>query len=108
MKIMGIGGPEATILLPFLILGVIFGILARNFGEKKGYSGGICFVAGFFLGVIGLIVVLILPDKTVDNTHVSSQLLEYKQLLDSGAITQNEFDAKKRELLGNTSDSHAR
>ena len=27
------------------------------------------------------------------------QLMKYKQLLDSGAITQEEFDAKKKELL---------
>lgn len=27
-------------------------------------------------------------------------LLEYKNLLDSGAITQEEFDAKKKEVLG--------
>lgn len=29
-----------------------------------------------------------------------SQLLKYKELLDAGIITQDEFDAKKKELLG--------
>ena len=28
-----------------------------------------------------------------------SQLLKYKELLDAGIITQEEFDAKKKELL---------
>ena len=30
---------------------------------------------------------------------VVEQLKKYKQLLDSGIITQEEFDAKKRQLL---------
>jgi len=29
-----------------------------------------------------------------------SEIQKYKELLDSGAITQEEFDAKKKELLG--------
>ena len=28
------------------------------------------------------------------------ELQKYKQLLDSGVITQEEFDAKKKQLLG--------
>ncbi|WP_073011084.1 SHOCT domain-containing protein [Clostridium amylolyticum] len=28
------------------------------------------------------------------------KLIKYKQLLDMGALTQEEFDAKKKELLG--------
>ncbi len=28
------------------------------------------------------------------------ELIKYKQLLDMGALTQEEFDAKKKELLG--------
>ena len=31
---------------------------------------------------------------------VTEQLKKYKELLDSGVITQDEFDAKKKELLG--------
>lgn len=30
----------------------------------------------------------------------ADELLKFKQLLDSGAITQEEFDAKKKQLLG--------
>ena len=30
----------------------------------------------------------------------AEELKAYKELLDSGAITQEEFDAKKRQILG--------
>lgn len=30
----------------------------------------------------------------------AEQLKEFKELLDSGVITQEEFDAKKKQLLG--------
>lgn len=33
------------------------------------------------------------------NLSVADELAKYKQLLDSGAITQEEYDAKKKELL---------
>lgn len=35
------------------------------------------------------------PKKTL-----VEQMAEYKQLLDMGVITQEEFDAKKKQLLG--------
>jgi len=30
----------------------------------------------------------------------ADELLKFKQLLDAGVLTQDEFDAKKRQLLG--------
>ncbi len=41
-------------------------------------------------------------EKTSENTSVSAadEIKKYKDLLDSGIITQEEFDAKKKELLG--------
>lgn len=40
--------------------------------------------------------------QTIINQQVSSadELLKFKQLLDAGVISQEEFDAKKKELLG--------
>lgn len=36
------------------------------------------------------------------NTGISEadEILKYKQLLDDGAITQEEYEAKKKQLLG--------
>lgn len=37
--------------------------------------------------------------NSVTNTNKTDQLLKYKELLDKGVITQEEFEAKKKELL---------
>ena len=36
----------------------------------------------------------------VQNSDEADKLKKYKDLLDSGVITQEEFDAKKKQLLG--------
>lgn len=40
------------------------------------------------------------PEKVSASTSVVDELKNYKELLDSGIITQEEFDKKKKELLG--------
>lgn len=38
--------------------------------------------------------------QVVNNISPADELIKYKQLLDMGVLTQEEFDAKKKELLG--------
>jgi hypothetical protein len=38
--------------------------------------------------------------KTIASTIFADELRKYKELLDEGVITQEEFDAKKKQLLG--------
>lgn len=99
MKIFGIGGPEIAIVL-LIALWVVSGFIAKGIGEKKGYGAGLSFCAGFFLFILGIIMA-VLPDKSGKEKAVTSAdaLLKYKELLDAGAISQEEFDAKKKELL---------
>ena len=40
------------------------------------------------------------PAQTVVNPTSAEELKQFKELLDSGVITQEEFDAKKKQLLG--------
>lgn len=47
-------------LLVYLIDGIIFGLITRHVAQSKGYDGGFCW--GFFLGVIGLLVVGFRPN----------------------------------------------
>ena len=100
MKIFGIGGPELTIILA-IVLSVVAGFIAKGIGEKKGYGAGLSFCAGFFLFILGIIIMAVLPDKNGKEKEVTSAdaLLKYKELLDAGAISQEEFDIKKKELL---------
>ena len=40
-----------------------------------------------------------IPFKAENHSSIPQQLKEYKELLDSGILTQEEFDTKKKELL---------
>lgn len=96
MKIFGMNVPE------LILLGIVLAcaLIAKGIGEKKGYGAGLSFCAGLFLGPLGIIIMAVVPDKSGQNTIASADaLVKYKQLLDDGAITQEEFDAKKKELL---------
>lgn len=48
-----------VILLLYIVQGLIFGLAAQHIAESKGYNTG--FIWGFFLGVIGLVVVGLKP-----------------------------------------------
>ena len=150
-------------------VGCVCGVVTKSINESKGYDGG--FAWGFWLGVIGIIVVacrqpvdytprqsiirpaapapaepvgwkckcgrynapyvsscvcgrnkseVALPQVTpmvhstpaqvvidprtipaapVDESKNIAALKEYKELLDTGVITQEEFDAKKKSIL---------
>ncbi len=98
-----------------IVQGLICGFVAQVVSENKGYEDG--FFWGFFLGIIGIIVVACKPDnnssyasallskETEEKDKSEKELLNvqklksYKDLLDSGVITQEEFDKKKSELL---------
>jgi len=68
-------------------------------------------IVSFLFGISQLICYFTTADTTVpaekkkaistaDNISDSETLLKFKDLLDAGAITQEEFDAKKKQLLG--------
>lgn len=42
----------------------------------------------------------VVENKETDNNTAADELKKFKDLLDVGAITQEEFDAKKKQLLG--------
>lgn len=102
-------------LIVYFVLGIIWGAVSSSIVKGKGYpdSENHGFAWGFWLGLIGLIVCASkvpysMVNKSVTNhnmadtkTNVSNAdlLLKYKQLLDAGAITQEEYEIKKKELL---------
>lgn len=98
-------------------VGAIFcGAIGGAIGAAKG-KGGFGFFLGFIFGPIGILIVAVLPnDKRRDFLSdamapasaqqaparlqdATSALLDLKKLLDAGAITQAEFDSKKKVLL---------
>ena len=50
--------------------------------------------------VIGKVQVESAYNQTNNSTSEADELKKYKELLDNGTITQEEFDAKKKQLLG--------
>ena len=67
----------------YLFLGLHFGIIIISIAKRSTLIAG-------------------LPKVAVkQETTKADELKKYKELLDSGAITQEEYDTKKKELLGN-------
>ena len=84
------------------------GFIPANIAKKKGYSFGLWWFYGWMLFIVAIIHVNLIPDKNAQAEAVQGSaalgaadaLKQFKELLDAGAITQEEYDAKKRQLLG--------
>ena len=87
----------------------IFGAICMKIAEDKGRSGGLWFWVGFVFGVWAIIVAAILPKKVTvskEMTNVNT-LREYKNLLDSGIISREEFERKKSELMSHPKPTYS-
>ena len=94
---------NVEISLPFVIvMMVVCAFGAQYIMQPKGYGPVASRALGLFLGPLGIIIALLMPYKVESSTETdkAKALREYKALLDEGAISKSEFDAKKRELLG--------
>ena len=91
---------EFLIVIAYLINGVIFGVITRYLSKNKGYDGG--FAWGFFLGIIGLLVVGFKPALNVQGTTSSQNQPSYLDtpynkpnnswICSCGAHNSNTFD----------------
>ena len=76
-----------------------------NFDYFKNNNGWYFLVVMFAIVILGFVKRSNLIIGTNQNTEPkigsnADELQKFKQLLDSGAVTQEEFDAKKKRLLG--------
>ena len=87
-------------IISYTFFGIIWGLATQSIGKSKGHQK--CFWWGFFLGLIGLIVVVCLNPKTnnqnnlIDNIDALDKL---QRLKENGAITEEEFEENKKMLL---------
>ncbi len=94
-----------------LIIAAALALIPANIAKNKGYSFGLWWFYGWMLFIVAIIHVQYLPDKTIQPQDRSNnfkinppspadELKKYKELLDSGAITSDEYEVKKKQLLG--------
>lgn len=111
MRIGALGGAEIFIIILtiILIIGLTVGLafIPAKIAQNKGYSFAGFYVLGLFFFVIALIIALVIDEKQPaapapqkSSGDIARELEELKGLLDSDVVTQEEFDMKKRELLG--------
>ena len=100
------GAPELILIFIALFLIVIFPVWGYREGAKRsvGATGGL--LLGLFLGIIGVIIVFCTKrlDEPVYNyfqnqPSAADELHKYKQLLDNGAITEQEYNIQKGRIL---------
>lgn len=88
------------------VLGLIPAIIAKN----KGYNFGLWWLYGAAIFIVAIIHALILQDKNTqsairaqkvvsEDLNVADEIRKCKQLLDDGAITEEEFEQIKKRLL---------
>lgn len=109
-----------------LVISAALGFIPAYLARKKGYSYGLFWLFGFFLFLPAIIVACCIEDKTKPKTPTAvyvaqpytppvappaapaapssspspvDELQRYKDLLDRGAIFQEEYDAVKAKLL---------
>lgn len=105
-----------------LTFAAILGVIPASIAKQKGYSFGEWWIYGWLLFIVAIIHVQFIPDKNASAAaniedkskenkespnikQISTQdpveeLKTYKELLDEGVITEKEFEAKKKQLLG--------
>lgn len=88
----------------FIVICGVPGIVGAIIGSYKKIGALNGFLLGFLLNIIGVIILIFLPGKDVYKAiyfseSIPDQLKKYKELLDSGVITEDEYNTQKSNLL---------
>lgn len=92
------------IIIIIVLISPALALIPASIAKKKGYNFTAWWIYGWFLFIIALIHVMVIPDKNLlsnnsESISAADEIKKYKELLDQGALTQEEFDKKKKEFL---------
>lgn len=100
------------ILVVWPIVGLICAIICAGMAGSRGRSGVLWGILGFFFGLLAILVLAIIgKDRSAMAFHAGylpaatppaskfDEIAKLKALLDSGVLTQAEFDKQKKALL---------
>lgn len=91
-----------------LIIAAGLAFIPANIAKNKGYSFGLWWFYGWMLFIVAIIHVSCISDKNANQVSiqtansgqsVADELKKYKELMDQGVLTEEEFQTKKRQLL---------
>lgn len=104
---------DYVIMVLSLFIAAGLGCIPASIAKQKGYSFGLWWLYGWLLFLVALIHICVLPNKksqnilignmnavqTKDNQNAVEELKKYKELLNQGIITEEEFQKTKKKLL---------
>ncbi len=97
---------EFEMAITILMFPTIFGIICACIAKGKMRSGIGWFFGGFFLGIIGLIIIICLgpyvpplPLLPPEQLTAADELLKLKRMRENGLISEEEYEALKEKLL---------
>lgn len=89
-----------------LAIAALLGLIPANIAKKKGHSFGLWWFYGWMLFIVAIIHVQFITDynapkvvNTAAGQSVADEIKKYRELANQGAITEEEYQKKKEELL---------
>jgi len=100
---MGLLEPYHILIVLFSILFIPITIWGYRAGGKRKIGSTAGMLLGLFLGLIGILIVYcsdkVEQHKQHSEESVTDRLKKFKDLLDSGAITEAEYNIQKAKIL---------
>lgn len=90
-----------TYCLYVLIVAAGLGLIPANIAKNKGHNFGLWWFYGWMLFIVAIIHVQFIEDynNPQNKISVAEELKKYHELFVAGAISESEFEQKKKELL---------